>query len=123
LSPTTLPSIREGIRVLLDRWRPGWNLAGEAADGEEVVRMAAFLKPDVIVLDVSMPGTSGVEAALRIAELGIESRIVLLAAQDSSVISRLAAQVHAYGYVDKRNIVRDLIPAIERALCHPAVAP
>jgi two-component system, NarL family, invasion response regulator UvrY len=109
-------AIRQGIRVLISNCRPSWNLSGEAANGEEAIQAAMALKPDVIVLDVSMPVIGGVEAAQRIANLGLNSCIVLLTALDTGATLRLASSVGAHGYVDKAQIFRDLVLTIEKVL-------
>ena len=61
--------VREGIRTLITRSRPEWNIVGEASSGAEAIEICKTLKPDVLILDITMPGMSGLEAALKI---GIE---------------------------------------------------
>ena len=55
--------VREGIRTLIDRSRPEWDICGEATNGEEAIEAVKSLKPDVVVLDITMPKMSGLEAA------------------------------------------------------------
>ena len=62
--------VREGIRTLLRRIRPEWEVCGEAKNGKEAVEAAAALTPDILILDVTMPVMSGLEAASRIARIG-----------------------------------------------------
>jgi DNA-binding NarL/FixJ family response regulator len=110
-------SIREGIKTLLAIQRPEWRLYGEAASGEEALESACTLKPDIVLLDMSMPGkTSGVEAALRISRLPFASSVVLLSAEDANVLRALIGTTGAQAFVDKSNVTRDLIPTIERIL-------
>ena len=68
---------REGLAVLLER-REGWRVVGQAADGEEAVRLAAELRPDLILLDVAMPGMSGIEAASALRAVSPHSAILAL---------------------------------------------
>ena len=68
---------------MIARWRPDWKLCGEAANGEEAIRAVIALKPDVVILDVSMPVMSGIEAASRIAKLSTETRVLLLSGYES----------------------------------------
>ena len=60
--------VREGIRTLIVRSRPDWEICGEASDGEQAVKAIVALKPDVVVLDITMPKLSGLEAASQIAK-------------------------------------------------------
>ena len=59
--------VREGIRTLIARARPNWEIIGEASSGAQALEMCETLKPDVIVLDITMPGMSGLEAASKMA--------------------------------------------------------
>src|SRR5690349_16573038 len=58
--------VRKGIRLILNDARPGWEICGEASNGVEAIDAATHLKPDVILLDITMPGMSGLEAASHI---------------------------------------------------------
>ena len=68
--------VREGIRTLITRSRPDWEICGEARDGEEALEAVRTLKPDVVILDITMPKMSGLEAAPRIAKLGLGCRVL-----------------------------------------------
>jgi YesN/AraC family two-component response regulator len=57
--------LREGLKSLLAKSRPDWLICGEATDGEQAIQLAQELKPDVIILDITMPRMSGLEAASR----------------------------------------------------------
>jgi len=75
--------VREGIRTLIDRSRSEWEICGEATNGEEAIEVTKTLKPDIIVLDITMPRMSGLEAARRIAKLGLGCRILMFTMHDS----------------------------------------
>jgi DNA-binding NarL/FixJ family response regulator len=108
--------VREGIRTLIDRSRPEWKICGEATNGEEAIEAAKALKPDVIVLDITMPKMSGLEAAPRIAKLGLGCRILMFTMHDSDRLAIEARRAQAQGLVLKSQAARDLIRAIDRLL-------
>lgn len=108
--------VREGIRNLMGRARPEWEICGEAKNGKEAVEAVKSLRPDVVILDVSMPVMSGLEAAPLIVRLGLNSRVLIFTMHESD---RLAAEIRstgAHGYVVKSQAARDLILAVERLL-------
>ena len=108
--------VREGIRTLIDRSRPEWEICGEATNGEEAIEAVRTLKPDVVVLDITMPKMSGLEAAPRIAKLGLGCRVLIFTMHDSERLTIEARQAQAQGLVLKSQAARDLIRAIERLL-------
>src|SRR5579863_3690756 len=69
--------VREGIRRLLARLRPNWEICGEAASGSQTIELVNSLTPNVVVLDITMPGMSGLEAARRIVKLNLGCRILI----------------------------------------------
>ena len=69
--------VREGVRTIISRARPQWEICGEAANGQEAIDTAMRLRPDIILLDITMPVLSGLEAATRISGLGLTSRILI----------------------------------------------
>jgi DNA-binding NarL/FixJ family response regulator len=103
--------IRDWIRGFL-AYQPEWQVCGEAEDGRQAVEQAASLKPDVIILDVSMPGMSGFEAARRILKASPRILIVILSLNDDRQYSEGAKECGAKGFVVKRETVKFLIPAI-----------
>jgi len=108
--------VREGIRRLLTGSRPGWEICGEAANGKQAVDSVKTLKPDVVILDITMPGMSGMEAAPHILKLSLGCRILIFTMHYSD---RLAAEIRetgAHGYVQKSQAARDLVEAIECVL-------
>jgi two-component system, NarL family, response regulator DegU len=108
--------VREGIRTLIDRSRPEWDICGEAKNGEEAIEAVKTLRPDVIVLDITMPKMSGLEAAPRIAKLGVGCRVLMFTMHDSDRLASEVRNAQAQGLVLKSQAARDLIRAIERLL-------
>lgn len=118
--------VRQGTRQLLER-QPGLEVVGEAADGEEAVRLVKELNPDLVVMDVRMPRVSGVEATKRIkAEWPGVAVLVLTAHDDDEYIFALL-QAGANGYLLKTAETEELVKAIHAACAgqsalDPAVA-
>lgn len=107
-------SLRRGLRALLETY-PGWECCAEAADGEEAIRAAADVKPDVIIMDVSMPGIGGLEATKVIHEAFPTIRILLLTLHKSNELLRAGLAAGAVGYVLKVDGEDELIRALETA--------
>jgi DNA-binding NarL/FixJ family response regulator len=105
--------VREGIRTLIARSRRGWQICGEARDGHEAIEAAKTLKPDVIVLDITMPTLSGLEAASQIAGMGLGCRILMFTMHESERLAVEVRQADAQGFVLKSQAARDLIRAID----------
>lgn len=105
------PVLRKGIRTLIES-EPDMQLAGEAADGASAVEMAARLKADVILMDLVMPGKSGIEAIREIKAADPKARILVLTsfADDDKVLPAIKAG--ALGYILKVSAPQELIQAI-----------
>src|SRR5579872_1792522 len=84
------PLVRSGLRLLLER-HEGWVVCGEAEDGVQAIEQAEALKPDVILLDISMPRLDGLTATPIIREKAPDTAIVVLTLHESVNIARLAA--------------------------------
>lgn len=108
--------VREGIRRLLTRLRPRWEICGEAASGSQTIELVNTLKPNVVVLDITMPGMSGLEAARQIGKLNLGCRILIFTVHDSEWLKSEIRDTGAHGYVQKSQAARDLVIAIERLL-------
>ena len=105
---------RRGIRSALSA-NPDIVVVGETADGEEAVRRAGELHPNIVLLDISLPGMSGIDAARSIRNVSPESRIIFVSQHDSLRIAQDALAVGALGYVVKSDAGRDLLVAIQAA--------
>lgn len=103
--------VREGLRALIQA-EPGLELIADVADGESACREAARLKPDVVVMDVSMPGRNGAEATEQIKRDSPDVRVVALTAHEGSGYVRRLLDAGASGYVLKRAAGQTLIEAI-----------
>jgi NarL family two-component system response regulator LiaR len=106
--------VREGLRTLLAE-EPGLEIVGEAADGQAALLQAERLKPDVILLDLVMPGLGGLDVIPRILARQPDCRILILTsfAEDQNVLS--AMQAGAAGYLLKDVLRADLLHAIRQA--------
>jgi DNA-binding NarL/FixJ family response regulator len=111
------PVVRHGVRTLLGS-RSEWEIVDEAEDGIEAVEKADRLKPDVIVLDVSMPRMDGLEACRRIRKSVPKSEILIVTQHDSPQMMREALGAGARGYVVKANMARDLPAAVDAVSQH-----
>ena len=107
--------VRRSIQSLLGS-RKGWFVCGEAADGLQAVAEAKSLRPDLIIMDVSMPNMNGLEATRVILREVRESRILIISQNDPAIVRRQAIEAHAHGFIEKSNIHRDLIAAVEGIL-------
>ena len=103
--------VRAGTRQLLER-QPDLRVVGEAADGEEAVRLAKELKPHVVVMDVRMPKMSGVEATRRIKQEVPEVAVLVLTAHDDDEYVFALLQAGANGYLLKTAEMEELVRAI-----------
>ena len=108
--------VREGIRTLLAGSRPQWEICGEATNGQLAIEAVKTLKPDVVILDVTMPVMSGLEAAPRINGLRLGCRVLIFTMHQSDTFITEVRNVGAQGYVVKSQAARDLILAIDSLL-------
>jgi DNA-binding NarL/FixJ family response regulator len=107
--------VRQGIRAILQA-RPDWEICGEAVDGREAIRLANQLQPDVIIMDITMPHLSGLEASQEIAKLQLPSRVLIFTMHESKSLASSVRRAGAHGYVVKSRAARDLIDALDRLL-------
>lgn len=103
---------REGVRLLLET-RGGFEVVGEAATGKEAVELARSLRPDVIVMDIGMPGMNGLDATRLIQADNPSSRVLILTMHDTDEYFFSALDAGASGYVLKEAASNDLVNAIE----------
>jgi len=111
------PIVRQGLKTLL-AGHPGWEVIGEASDGMEAVDKADSLRPDVMVLDVTMPRMNGLEACRLIRQKAPGMEILFVTQHDSPQMMREALEAGARGYVVKSNAARDLLEAVEAVSQH-----
>lgn len=104
--------VRCGLCSIIQR-HPGWEVCGQASDGAQAVELAKTLNPDVILLDISMPGLSGLDAARQILQHSPRARILFLTILDSDQVAQQALQIGGKGYMLKTDASRDLVTAIE----------
>jgi DNA-binding NarL/FixJ family response regulator len=104
--------VRFGLRNLLES-QFGWSVVGEAADGKDAVDQVFLLEPDVTLLDISMPGLNGLEAARQIVSGGSRTKIIILSVHDSEDVIYQVLDSGARGYVLKSDAMRDLIVAVD----------
>jgi DNA-binding NarL/FixJ family response regulator len=103
--------LRESLRVLIST-EPDLAVVGEASDGEEAVHKVAKLRPDIVVLDVSMPLMDGVQATQLIKRAYPDMKVVILSVHETRSQIRRVIQAGASGYVVKRSAAEELIQAL-----------
>ncbi|HYM08301.1 MAG TPA: response regulator transcription factor [Terriglobales bacterium] len=109
--------VRHGLRTLLET-RQGWEVIGEASDGRQAVDIAKRLKPDVVVLDISMPELNGLEAARQILHDVPRTEVLILTMHRSEQVVRELLQAGARGYLLKNDAARELVAAVEALSQH-----
>lgn len=107
--------VRTGVRSILAS-REEWEICGEATNGKMAVEMAQSIRPDVIVMDITMPVMSGLEAAKEIARLQLGPKVLVLSMHELRYGASDLEMLGIHGFVLKSNAVRDLIRALERLL-------
>ena len=103
--------IRRGIQNIVRAW-PEWEICGEAGSGEEAVRLTVELKPDIVVMDISMPGMGGLEATRTISRCSPNTKVLLLTLHEAPHWVRTALQAGARGYVLKSDAEGELMRAL-----------
>jgi PAS domain S-box-containing protein len=107
--------VRRVISSMLSH-HPGWEVCGEAADGQESIDQARATRPDLVLMDVSMPGMNGLDATRILRREIPQMDVILVSQSDPKVISRQAVEVGARAYCSKSDLARNLLPIIERTL-------
>jgi DNA-binding NarL/FixJ family response regulator len=105
--------VREKVMQQLD---PEFEVVGAVEDGNALLKAASQMKPDVCVVDISMPIMSGIEAAIQMKASGLSVKIVFLTVHEDPDFLQAALDAGALGYVIKSRVVTDLCPAIRGAL-------
>jgi len=114
------PLQRFGFRILLES-NPDTEVAGEAKNGAEAVRQATALRPDVVLMDVRMPGMDGIEATRRIVESGGRSRILMLTTFDLDEYVHAALRAGASGFLLKDAYPEEILAGIRAVAAGDAV--
>ena len=107
--------VRSGIRMVLEE-QPDMQVVAEAGDGEGAARYALGHKPQILVLDLNMPGVSGLDAIPRIQEASPATAIIVLTMQAEPAFAREALQSGAKGYVIKQSAASELVGAIRSVI-------
>jgi DNA-binding NarL/FixJ family response regulator len=118
--------LRAGLIALLNS-EPGMAVVGEADDENSAVSLAIEKRPDVILMDISMPDTGGIDATRRIKQLVPEAKVLILTVHEDKGLMQEAIRSGAMGYILKRAIKSELINAIHAVMrnelyLHPAMA-
>jgi DNA-binding NarL/FixJ family response regulator len=103
--------IRRGVQTILHAF-PEWEFCGEAENGKDAIRMADELKPEIIIMDVSMPGLNGIEATRAIRKRQPDVKIVLLTLHESAELLRSGFRAGARGYLLKTDAEQELVRAL-----------
>ncbi len=110
------PVVRAGLKALLETTEHV-EVVGEASSGEEAVEKARTLQPDIVIMDLAMPGMDGVQATRRISELGLGAKVLVVTIHDEDEYLVPALNAGAAGFLNKSAADTDLIGAIE-AISH-----
>jgi DNA-binding NarL/FixJ family response regulator len=103
--------VREGLKLLINS-QPNMEVVGEASDGEEALRESIQIEPDVVVMDVSMPGMNGIQATRLLKKNMPGLKVLVLSVHDERSYLRELLEAGASGYVLKRSASEELINAI-----------
>ena len=104
--------VRHGVTRLLSSW-PAWKVCGEASDGIEALQKAKELRPDIILLDISMPGANGLDGARTLRHEMPETKIVIMSQHDPILVLPRVLEAGAHACVDKDSLSTNLWPTIE----------
>lgn len=118
------PVVRQGVRICLEQ-HSRFEIVGEAGTGEETIRMACRLSPDVVLLDINMPKTNGLQVTEQLRKLAPHVRVLILSVEDSDQCILQVVRSGARGYLLKNTTPAELVTAIETVasgqtyFCHP----
>jgi DNA-binding NarL/FixJ family response regulator len=107
------PIVRAGIRAALQEL-PGVEVVGEATDGREAIELVRSARPDLVLMDISMPGLNGLEATERIVKAFPQVRVIILSRHDNEEYYWRALKLGAVGYVLKRAVITELKAAVQQ---------
>jgi two-component system response regulator NreC len=104
--------VRQGLRALLER--EGYQVVAEASDGQEAIRHVETLRPDIAIMDISMPTFNGLNAAQEMKRYSEKTKIILLTQHDEAQYVRAALEAGVSGYVLKNQVTSELLLAIRQ---------
>ena len=107
--------IREGIKNIL-RKQPDYEIVGEAQDGEEALKKVGELKPDILLLDITMPKKSGLEILDQVYRLSRQTKIIIISVHKADAYVMRALKAGVRGYLNKENAADDLLPALRKVI-------
>jgi len=107
--------LRAGLRALLNA-EPDLSVVGEAASGEEALKIAKKVSPDIVLMDLNMPGMGGIEAARKMVKSHPETRVLILTVHEDNELLKEAIKAGASGYILKRAVEAELIYAIHAVM-------
>ncbi|MFH0877441.1 MAG: response regulator transcription factor [Candidatus Omnitrophota bacterium] len=105
--------IREGIKHILYK-HPEYEVVGEAGDGEEALEKVSSLKPDILLLDITMPKKSGLEILSQIQQASKKTKILIISVHKADAYVMQALKSGVRGYLNKENAADDLLPALRK---------
>ena len=103
--------VRRGVKSILAPMTD-WEICGEAKSGEEAVQIAAEVLPDLVLLDVSMPGLNGLDAARLLREKVPSAKILIMSQHDPAILLSRALEAGAHDCIDKSRLSTKLLPTI-----------
>lgn len=103
--------IREGIKSVLSM-RPEYKVCAEASNGEDAVELVSKFKPDILLLDISMPKLSGLEVIQRVKRVSAKTKVIVITVHKMGAYVLKALRSGVSGYINKENVVEELIPAL-----------
>lgn len=105
--------LRRSLQALL-KLAPDMEVVGEAGNGQDAIELASQLKPDLVLMDISMPGIGGIAATERILEMNDRTKVLILSMYADASLARRVLRLGARGYLLKAHVSSELLPAIRR---------
>lgn len=104
--------VRQGVRMIL-QGRPQWQVCGEAVNGKDAVEQASKLDPDIIIMDLTMPEMSGIEATRELGRQRMRPKVLIFTMHEAKNLPETARNAGAKGLVLKSRAAEDLVVALE----------
>lgn len=114
------PMYRDGLAALVDRTAE-FNVVGEASNGEDIVALAARLQPDIVIMDIKMPGRSGIDATREIQRVSARSRVLVLTMFEDDQLVFTALRAGARGYILKDGDEGEILRALRAVAAGEAI--